>query len=629
MNKYSVAQTATFRSFHKCFSIHNMSSHHHHLHPPPPQPPHYIYHTTKSPHAFQVFLNNPGSVFEHKFFATLSVLMRNITEQIQDYTFQYYSLPSDQFGYNASVQVIRDGDETEGENDHHVDGLSSHWYRRQQWKSSGESVGRGLVTLLCLLTATYFLNRLLFRRNRLIQYTIELIVSYLILLPILPFVALFFGIIGVVRVGIWAYIKLFFRGKRFMVSPEDGFWAYEEHGSSSSSIGMYMIEGFCDVDKIKAKVRETVSSPVVGGRMNRRLITVFGFAVWEHVFVNPDDHVRVAKWGDGGRGRRRGGDGPWSDKDVLDYLSTFQDIPISSDRPGWEVIIVEDVRIGGGNTKHYACIFRMHHAMMDGISSANILHQVLGDKPFKFTIDPVEGSGKRRGKVITGLMYFLALVLLPRTGLVSGLMNLDNKYNRWFAPGPVLKGPKNFSWSRPMRMEALKKIKDESKTSMMTVLLSGLGGSYRKMEEGRKWKNGKNVVELPEFYHALAPVALLPYPDRHPRNGFSGVVLPVCVGEHKGALERLRVNHREFKDLDVGVMDILGNFLLIGMVGVMPNIFQKFFGCAVHAMMSLSNIPGSDEEICIFGGDKIKEMGAWLPCKFTLGKFFKFLRSFC
>lgn len=587
-------------------------------------------HSTPLPHAaaymfpksgvqypLNTFLNNPGSLFEHKFFTTLSLLMRNLTEQIQDYTHQYYSLPGDQF-YNASVRLIDDETEASTELASSETVFSQeHPQKTSLHEDPVESFIRSLLTFYCILAATYFVNRTLLRKNRLVQYALEVILCYSFVLPILPFVAIFFGTIGICRLLIWFYIKLFYNGKRFMVSPEDGFWAYEEHGSSSSSIGLYMIKGKCNLDKIRKKVRETVAHPVVGGRMHRRLIQVMGFAVWEKVEMNTDDHVRIAEWPEGDK--RRGSTDPWSDRDVLDFLSTFQDIPISSNVPAWEVIVIPDMRIAGEkDVPHYTCIFRMHHAMMDGISSANILHQVLGDKPFKFTIDPVEG-GKKHGKIVKFLMYFAALAMVPRTGLVNGVLNLDHWYNRYFFPGKVLEGPKHFSWSRPLKMEGLKKIKDSGKSSVMNVLLSSLGGSYRAMEEGRRWKKGKES-KLPEFYHALAPVAMLPYPDRHPRNGFSGVVLPVCVGKHSNPINRLRANDKEFKGLGIGVMDILGNFLLICMVGLMPNCLQKYFGSAVHAKMSLSNIPGSDEKIRIFGGDKIVEMGAWLPCKFTLGK---------
>ncbi|ODN01578.1 hypothetical protein Ocin01_05080 [Orchesella cincta] len=420
---------------------------------------------------------------------------------------------------------------------------------------------------------------------------------------------------------IWVHIQLFHRGKRHLVSPEDGFWAYEQHASSSSMIGLYMIEGVCNTKKIRDKVKQVVTSDVVQGKMTRRLRDFCGFAIWEEVDMKTwsvDQHIKIARWPKSDK-RSKDKGAPWSDKDVMDYLTTFQDRPAPRSKASWEVIIIPNVRMGGSETPHYACIFHVHHALMDGISSANILHQILADKPFKFTMDPVgDGKTKKPGYFVTTLMYLAALFLLPRTGLVKGFLELDNQYNRFYSPGKTLKGPKHFAWSRPVKMEAIKKIKDTTKSSVMTVLLSSLGGSYRKMELNRGGK-GKKQPYIPEYYHALSPVAMLPYPDRHPRNGFSGVTLPVAVGKYASAYDRLQSNHKAFKDLNIGIMDVLGNFILINMVGLMPTVLQRIFGGGVHFKLSLSNIPGSEEEIKIFDGDRIVDMGAWLPCKFTLG----------
>lgn len=576
------------------------------------------------------WLRNPGSLFEHKIFTALSLLMRNLTEQFQDYR-TYYSLP-DQFFNATSVPFSPD----QLHHHHHT------FVETEDDQQSGVvepvpglifsqvfiyGVLRVILTIVCGLSASWLVNRTVLR-NRLIQYALEFVICHAIILPFLPFIGAFYLGIALVRLGIWCHIQMFHRGRRHLVAPEDGFWAYEEQASSSSMIGLYVIKGTCDVNRIKEKVAQVIVSPVAKDRMMKRMISVCGFPVWEDVQkLNVQEHVRIARWpktDDRWSAKQQQEKVWWTDKDVMDYLSTFQDTPLTQRRPAWEVVVVPNVKMAGSEEPHYVCIFRIHHAMMDGISSANILHQVLADHEFKFTIDPIEGAHKRPGMFVTMCTFLLALLVLPRTGLVNGFLSLDNKYNKYFSPGKTLRGPKHFAWSRPFKMEALKKIKDSSKSSVMSVLLSGLGGSYRKMEHARR-KLGYECEDevdsrVPEFYHALAPVAMLPYPDRSPRNGFSGVALPVAVGEHAGARERLVANHKAFKQMSVGMLDVLGNFMLIGMVGLMPIRMQKYFQGGVHFKMSLSNIPGSDERIRIFGGDSIVEMGAWLPCKFTLGK---------
>ncbi|CAG7719398.1 unnamed protein product, partial [Allacma fusca] len=44
----------------------------------------------------------------------------------------------------------------------------------------------------------------------------------------------------------------------------------------------------------------------------------------------------------------------------------------------------------------------------------------------------------------------------------------------------------------------------------------------------------------------------------------------------------------------------------------------KFLGSFAHATMTLSNIPGPAETVTMFGGDKLVDVGAWVPIKNTI-----------
>jgi hypothetical protein len=470
------------------------------------------------------------------------------------------------------------------------------------------------LTTLSLLSGTWILNRISFRSDITANIS-ETLFCLILAIPIIPFALSLFAFLAIIRFAIYLYLKAFHRGNVTLLSPMDAFWAYEAYASSSCSVGLYIVEGPYDPVKIRQRIKESVCSELVGRKMHSELVSFFGYPCWKP--VDPfriEDYVKVAL---DKQGRIN------TEDDLFELCRSVQDEPIVGRAP-WEVFIVPNFQYKSKvaakketeNPSCYAVIFRIHHSLMDGISTANVLHSCMADTPFKFSVDPIKPLGNQNPTFLTILfLHFLGILSMPRVGL-RNLILQDNFSNKYYLPGPLLTGPKTFTWTRPMKLDALKRIKNATKTSVFAVLLTALGGAYRTL----CFENGK----VPEpFIHSMAPVALLPYPDRKPKNRFTGILVPILTGgKEMSQVDRLIVNHRTVNKLwsSFGNINAIANWYCPIILGMMPLVMHKILSRSVHLKGSLSNIPGPAEEVMIFGGGRILDIGVWVPIKMCVGK---------
>lgn len=242
----------------------------------------------------------------------------------------------------------------------------------------------------------------------------------------------------------------------------------------------------------------------------------------------------------------------------------------------------------------------------------------MADKPFKFSVDPTHPLGRSKSPpspLATAFLHTLGLISMPRVAL-RNLLLTDNFNNKYYLPGRMITGPKTLNWSRPIRMDAIKSIKSSTKTSIYAVLLSSLGGAFRQFYT----KTTGSSSSL-ENFHVMFPIALLPYPDRKPRNRFTGVLVPTEMGNWTSG-ERLQRNYSNLKALGSSSATFLGigNYYYLAVLGILPLCLHRPLSQMIHLTMSLSNVPGPAEDVWIYEGGKIVDIGIWLPIKYSLGK---------
>lgn len=220
------------------------------------------------------------------------------------------------------------------------------------------------ATFVSILVGGWGCNRLTLK-SELVTDVLETVISFLIFLPALPGIAFFFlGIFGA-RTLAFLYLRANYPPNKFsLLNGVDGFWAYEAYASCSSCLGLYIIEGVCDIDKIRARMKKTVESDLVGGKMSRKLTTFWGFATWETIpseEISMERHVKVV----GGKE-----DNCLGEEGVFQVMRTIQDKPVTGRAP-WTVYVIPRFayqrETGGDPSKtHYAIIYRLHHSIMDG-----------------------------------------------------------------------------------------------------------------------------------------------------------------------------------------------------------------------------------------------------------------------
>lgn len=66
--------------------------------------------------------------------------------------------------------------------------------------------------------------------------------------------------------------------------------------------------------------------------------------------------------------------------------------------------------------------------------------------------------------------------------------------------------------------------------------------------------------------------------------------------------------------------DVLTNYHLMAVFGVLPVRVINFFLEKCHATLLLSNVPGPAERATIFGGDQIVDIGIWAPIQLGIGE---------
>jgi len=94
-------------------------------------------------------------------------------------------------------------------------------------------------------------------------------------------------------------------------------------------------------------------------------------------------------------------------------------------------------------------------------------------------------------------------------------------------------------------------------------------------------------------------------------------LLPLCIGLDTG-IERLKSAEKSLKEL-LKSPDVLTNYHMMEVFGVLPVKVINFFLEKVHATLLLSNVPGPAEKATIFGGDEIVDIGIWAPIQLGIG----------
>ena len=223
-------------------------------------------------------------------------------------------------------------------------------------------------------------------------------------------------------------------------------------------------------------------------------------------------------------------------------------MPLERSKPLWEMWVIEGV--GGSAAREdgrLAMLLKVHHAVVDGVSAANLLSQLLDTEPEAPPPDPVDGPKQASAWEIAadGLWRFVTRPWQLTRVVPATATMIVNTVNRavggsamaapFSAPSTVfneeLTSERNVAVAQ-LPLEDVKKIKDLCDVKVNDVVMALCAGALRGFLEKRSELPDKPLI-------AFVPSSVHDESDRPGRNQLSGMFCNLHT-DIADPLERLR-----------------------------------------------------------------------------------------
>lgn len=410
-----------------------------------------------------------------------------------------------------------------------------------------------------------------------------------------------------------------------LVSPSssDGIFGHKSVGNSAIIHSFTVHRGEPDLDKIRERYKShvwTYNDPVTGkkniyDKFRWSFTTKLGFYCWHDVSKSFDirQHVRYL---DSIRPNE-----VFTEDKLMTLMGKLmsQDLSERENKPQWDHLIIPNYRLSHENPDsrpgHFVSVFRVHHAYADGASFAILMDSVLADRPLKYCMDPMKPFvGMTRWK--QAWINFKALTVGPMDFLLtlkSSVMDTSPLILRKYSK------QKFVDWSRPLDLNALKRIKTASGTSLGSILIAAMTGSLRNLHESiivrteaahRKYNKRPKPVIIPEVISVGNMVVMLPYPSREMQNHFTTFSVPYPLAE-ENLIKRLNMSDKIGRSY-LGSSEPWFHFYVMRFSSICPKILQDILLELPAAPIVFSNIPGIQEPYKLYDRELI-DIGAWLP----------------
>ena len=361
---------------------------------------------------------------------------------------------------------------------------------------------------------------------------------------------------------------------------EDAAWLHMEDETNPMVINMVLeLAGPLPPDRFAELLARLASRPRFRARMVAPKLHV-GFPSWEEAadfdVAHHVEHVRLDA-GDGALQTFVGG-----------VVSTLLD----TERPLWRIIVID--RPGAGTT----LLVRIHHAMADGFALLGVLLSLCDDGVASEITPPIQRPG-RAATAIAAAAALQRLVFLPTD------------------PRTSLKGPlgrtKRVAWSRPLPLDAVKRVARAASATVNDVLVATAAGALAR--HLARQGDGVKALEI----HAMVPVNLrTTVTTTSLGNRFGLVILGLPVGV-SDPLARVAAVKQRMKLLKGTPEAVVTHALLRGM-GWAPrpveDLAVAFFG--TKASLVLTNVPGPRVPVKI-AGVTVSRLIFWVPQSGRMG----------
>jgi len=301
--------------------------------------------------------------------------------------------------------------------------------------------------------------------------------------------------------------------------------------------------------------------------------------------------------------------------------------PVDHDRPPWEIQLIEGLQGG-----RFALLHKMHHALVDGIASVQVLETLFspdpgGDqhvearrlepKPAASPVRMVAESLVERTLAPEALGAVAGAVTHPRRtagSVVKGAAGVAGLARAALRPAPDTPynepvGPqRSFAWQRES-LDQVKAVKDALGGSVNDVVLTAVAGALDRDLRRRGGHPGKDEM------YAFVPVSLrADSGDGQLGNEVSGLKVALPVGEDD-PLERFARVHETMEALK-GSPQALGARAAVDATGLVSaaafEALSPIGDVQRYANLVITNVPGPPDPL-YFLGRKLEDVFPFVP----------------
>jgi NRPS condensation-like uncharacterized protein len=313
----------------------------------------------------------------------------------------------------------------------------------------------------------------------------------------------------------------------------------------------------------------------------------------------------------------------YADEDALragmDELAV-QKIEYVSSKPIWKIIRM--VNTGNGRS---ALMFRMHHALGDGIAQVGMMpiaFEQANGEPFPLDIPEKMGGGSSMkfslGFIGNFLKTLFEVLMVPSSKYDSDLSMSPGHSPQYFYNEKTTS--RKTVTIQPIRLDFIKQLKNKGKGTVNDVLMSATSGMIRRYS---LFKNDPLIPTMEAKTNvqtrSLVAVAFprtkkeLASPSQALRNNFSLISVPMAINE-TSALDRFKASVKITTEMKKSPAAILQLWIQTNLVAMFPRFMQQQIAFDAFSRHSLvfSNVPGPNEHL-YFCGEKLLDVHVIFP----------------